>query len=219
MGIETAILGAVIAGGASMAGSAMTNSAAQDNADAQMKFQNDESSTAHQREVADLKAAGLNPILSAGGSGASSPSGVSAPVLNTLGDAASAGITNYSALQGTRQIDPLIDKVHSETKLNNSLAIQAAANATSALSTARLNSAKTSEEHVGLVGHTIGSSVSDVIDHGLGKLKDVISGINLNSAAKIKPYSSTAPRPSTGSSSHGSWSPPDAQGTEHILFN
>jgi len=86
-------------------GGLMANQANANLAHEQMNFQREMASTGHQREVADLRAAGLNPILSAGGSGSPSAPGAMGTQQNAFADVGHIMQANHQMKQQDRQLD------------------------------------------------------------------------------------------------------------------
>lgn len=117
--MEPLIGAALIGGGASLLGGLMGSSGAKRQnamqeqlAQRAQNFEAHQSATAHQREVIDLRAAGLNPILSGtGGMGASTAKGIMAQQVNEmapLDNAMNAGAnTAMTAMRTKLELDNL----------------------------------------------------------------------------------------------------------------
>lgn len=102
------VIGGALGTVGNLVGGNATAKAYQKVAREQMDFQERMSNTAHQRQVVDLRKAGLNPILSAKYGGASSPGG------------ALAGVVDYSGI-GSQAVSSALDTAKTSNSLKTSV--------------------------------------------------------------------------------------------------
>lgn len=103
----------------------------------QMNFQRSMSNTAYQRAMADMRKAGLNPMLAYQQGGASTPSGAAIPAVNELEAGISSARQTATMLQELANARELGKRTKTEQALNEALRFKAVQDAKLATASAK----------------------------------------------------------------------------------
>lgn len=106
---------AIATGIGNYAGAVNQNVANAEQAQRQMDFQAQQTGSSYQRAVADMKAAGLNPMLAYSQGGAASGAGAQASMGNELGAGANSAWSAAQARQQMQQSAATIDNIRADT--------------------------------------------------------------------------------------------------------
>jgi len=180
-----------------LSGAADANSAAKAAAQTQMDFQQYNSDTAVQRRVADLKAAGLNPML-AYSDVASTPMGASYSPSNVgeaTANAYSRGTGSLASAAAAKQSIAQTENITTQSDLNRALVVKAGAdaqNASAAAANQRQQAVRTALDSAMLEKRLpIAEREKNVTNSWAGKFRDYATPV-LETLGHLNPFVSSA---------------------------